>query len=308
MLKNLLSFILLTISMQSLAFNDDFTTISTSDVTDQGLLDSKMLANLPYSACEIDEPAISDRNLCIKVSLRVGSKIFNKLIPTKVIYSPTNITQEKAEQINRIYKIASQNRDRRWVLPTLGQLQWMIDNKVVSPSTGEKFWVLSDDHSAIKQVYWKEFFTPAYNQTEQDASLYRLANEMTPSACTYNDCGNFVEKKPFWIVVRRNNLVHDMYAKVEYDDGKNVVKHEGWSARWKDVQIPPTAKWVRFTYSKAHASSEQKLTTQQDVQKHVNFREREPTLCWVSGGTIFSVTIGSSPHSMDYSQVGSKCN
>lgn len=308
MLKNLLSFILLTISMESLAFNDDFSTISTADVTDQGLLDSKMLANLPYSACEMDEPAIRDRNLCIKMSLRIGSKIFNKLIPTKVIYAPTDITQEKAEQINRIYKISSQNSTRRWTIPTLGQLQWMIDNKAVSPSNGEKFWVLSDDHSAIMQVYWKQFFTTTYYQPDSNASLYRLANEMTPSACSYKDCGNFVEKKPFWIVVRRNNIVHDMYAKVEYDDGRNVVKHEGWSARWKDIQIPPTVKWVRFTYSKAHASSVQKLTTQQDVQKYVNFREREPTLCWISGGTIVSVTIGSSPHSMDYSQVRSKCN
>ncbi|MGL5291474.1 MAG: hypothetical protein ACRC9T_06075 [Vibrionaceae bacterium] len=308
MSKKLLSLMLLIASMESLAFNDDFSTISTSDVTEQGLLDSKMLANLPYSACELDDPAITDRSVCNKVSLRVGSKIFNKLISTKVIYAPTKITQDKAERINQIYKVASQNQMRRWRIPTLGQLQWMIDNKTVLPSSGEKFWVLSDDGRAIKQVFWKEFFTPAYEQEEIDASLYRLANELTPSVCAYGDCSNFVEKKPFWIVVRRNNIVHDMYAKVEYSDGKNVVKHEGWSARWTDIQIPPTVQWVNFTYSKAHASSEQKLTTQHDVHKMVNFREAQPTLCWISGGTVVSVTIGSSPHSMDYSQVGSQCN
>ncbi|MGL5336075.1 MAG: hypothetical protein ACRC9R_08030 [Enterovibrio sp.] len=307
MLKNLLSLILLIVSTKSLAFNDDFSTISTADVTDQGQLDSKLLANLPYSACEVDEPAITDRNLCNKVSLRVGSKIFNKLISSKLIYTPTKITQYKAERINQIYKVASQNQMRRWRIPTLGQLQWMIDNKTVLPANGEKFWVLSDDGLAIKQVYWQEFFTPAYEQEEIDASLYRLANELTPSVCSYNSCSNFVEKKPFWIVVRRNNLVHDMYAKVEYSDGKNVVKHDGWSARWTDIQIPPTAKWVNFTYSKAHASSEQKLTTQHDVQKMVNFRQDQPTLCWISGGSLVSVTIGSSPHSMDYSQVKSRC-
>ncbi|MGL5336074.1 MAG: hypothetical protein ACRC9R_08025 [Enterovibrio sp.] len=294
---------------ESFAFNDDFQTSSSLELSEDSMVNTKVLANLPYSACDVDEIPLSPEN-CRRASLTVGSPIYKLLVATPIIEDPRhNLLQGEADSVSANYKVGSQHYNRSWSIPTVGQLQWMVNEMIVKPSNGERFWVLTTDRKGTRQVRWKSFSVNAFKQTEGEGSIHRLANEQTPSACDDALCTNFVsnEKKAFYVVVRRNNLVHDMYAKLEFSDGAAKAKYEGWSSGWSDVLVPATATSINFTYSNVHASSEQGLRKIEDIQKYVNWLYEKPTLCWISGGSLVSVTIGSSPHAMDYSEVGKKC-
>ncbi|MGL5291475.1 MAG: hypothetical protein ACRC9T_06080, partial [Vibrionaceae bacterium] len=289
--------------------NDDFQTSSSLELSEDGMVNTKVLANLPYSACEADETPLSPEN-CRLASLTISSPIYNLLVTPPLVDVPRhNLLQSEAENVSTSYKVGSQHYNRSWKIPTIGQLQWMIDQRIIKATSGERFWVQTPDRKGTLQVRWKTFSADVLKQTKTQGSVHRLANEQTPSVCDDAQCTNFVsnEGKAFYVVVRRNNLVHDMYAKLEFTVGTTTSTFEGWSSGWSDVLVPANATSVNFTYSNAHASSEQQLRTLENIQRYVNWLYEKPTLCWLSGGSIVSVTIGSSPHDMDYSEVGKKC-
>lgn len=313
-MRFLATFCLMTLCFKSYAFNDDFETSSSTELSEDGMVSTKVLANLPYSACESDEIPLSPEH-CRQASLTVGSPIYNLLVVGSLGALPRhNLQLGQAESLAIGYTVGSQYYNRRWSIPTLGQLQWMINKKLLNPTDGERFWVQTSDQRGLRQVRWKTFANNVFGQTSSQASVYRLANEQTPSDCNDEQCTNFVsnDSKDFYVVVKRNNLVHDMYARVDiFKDGRPITSspnsaHTGWSANWTDVVVPAGAA-ANFVYSTVHASSVQGLQKMENIQNRINWLYDKPTLCWVSGGTIFSVTIGSSPHSMDYSEVNKKC-
>ncbi|MGL4826515.1 MAG: hypothetical protein ACRC24_03345 [Vibrionaceae bacterium] len=298
MSKNIFAWLLLAAASSAFAFNDDFTTGSSLEVKGERLLTARFISNLPYSACAADDPPVTN-GICKEVSLRIGSPMFYSVFNYNGTYNHTNLTHNQFSELIQHYSVGSQTLNRDWSLPTLGQLQWMIDNNVVKPAVGERFWAVGDNLTSLKKVSWKDVYTTAYNQTDDQASVHRLAHQTTPSVCKELECTNFKEPRPFNIRVIRNNAVHDMWYRIEYSDGARVYQIDGWSRTGSVTVIPATAKWVNFTWSKKSGSSMSKHhVTQTGIIDKVNWTLKDTTLCWISGGSLVSVTIGSSPHAV----------
>ncbi|MGL5336076.1 MAG: hypothetical protein ACRC9R_08035, partial [Enterovibrio sp.] len=154
MSKNIFAWLLLIAASSCFAFNDDFTTGSSLEIKGERLLTARFLSNLPYSACAADDPPVSS-SICKEVSLRIGSPMFYSVYNHKGTYKHTNLTSSEFSELLQHYSVGSQTLNRTWLLPTLGQLQWMIDNNVIKPAIGERFWALRDDKVTLKKTTWK---------------------------------------------------------------------------------------------------------------------------------------------------------
>lgn len=274
------------------AFNDDYESVSSLDENGK-YVNSRTLANLPYSACKTETVQLGDN--CVLVSLGFGSKIFNALYYNPAIIRGLDfkkVSKSTALDLVRNYFIGSQDLSIKWSIPTVPQLEWMNKNILIKPIAGEYYWALAKD-GKLKRVFYKR---SGPDQGGTLAGIQRLANNNTPSSCTEDvDCTLFGEKKPYYIRVYRANLVHSMGYKVSYTYKGKLVEEKGFSRFWGVFKIPVGATGVGVTYCK-------KNTFNCDMKAKLpvpNFNYAEPTICIASHGhqlyTYITTHVASSP-------------
>lgn len=192
-LSILLYVILIIVVKTALAFNDDYNSVSTVSINSSinSSIDTRLQANLPYSACRMDTPPLNKTN-CKIASLKFGSEIFNTLFHDENAITDINytlLTESKAVDLVNSYFIGNQDFSIIWALPTVPQLEWMVENELIVPFDGEFFWVQSSTGTGVQRA---SYLTPSDIQPVTQASIHRIANNFTPSNCTQGvDCNLF---------------------------------------------------------------------------------------------------------------------
>ncbi len=187
-------------------FNDDYASVSLSDsnitpdkISNDALL-SNFLSNLLYSACKIDTPPLNDLH-CKVASLNFGSEIFNILFLGQneiknIDYKA--LAKSQAITLSNLYFIGNQDYSIDLDLPTVSQLQWMVQNNLIQPESGEHFWGRSHNATQVTRVF---YLTEGVQQLTTEASVHRIANNYTPSNCTEGiDCNLFDKKENYQFV------------------------------------------------------------------------------------------------------------
>lgn len=134
----------------------------------------RLLANAPYSLCELDVPYIS-RDNCNLVSLALGGPNYLRwVLDGKGIDNPVpyflSITVPNVDNLLVNYHI---NPAVAWRVPTIGQLSRLINMGMVTPLVNRYYWVRSETSPSLSRVRYR----PSGASPEPNASLERLVSQ-----------------------------------------------------------------------------------------------------------------------------------
>lgn len=274
-----------------LGFQNDYQ--STSSFDEEGkVVSSKLLANLPYSACLIDVPFVSHEN-CKLVSLHTGSKIFNSLYYNDNIIHGldfNNLTVEEAVLIWKNYFISSQGNNTQFSIPTVSQLEWMLQEKLIQPLPGYYYWASEGGNiSTHKRVF---YMSEGTTQAANKAALLRLVNKNAPSGCIEGiDCKSFNEINAFFVSVYRENVAHTLGYELKWTVNGQQYSSNGWhdTSITRTFELPPESTNVLLDYCMENTTGCGNVLTLNP--EYLNWTFKRPGFCIVSHGDVYSTWI-----------------
>ncbi|KJG56568.1 hypothetical protein UA38_13740 [Photobacterium kishitanii] len=207
------------------AFNDSYSSISSKSIAQDALKGSeKILANAPYSMCELEFRPL-DAEQCETISLNLPGDNSHKW--TKDVswlqgdlnyYKNIPITD--VHNVVRDYKVGHEG----WKVPTAKQYNTLISAGIIRLSPGERIWATNSSGNITVHTYG------AGNTNQTNASLYRLVKDLPES-----DGNNILERRQYFISGWSNAASGAWhYANYIKEDGTRVSReYIGWYNNFK---------------------------------------------------------------------------
>ncbi len=174
-MKKLYLFLFFFYSKLVFSFAPVFETVDSSTGSAGGTLSERLLANAPYSLCELDVPYISREN-CNLVSLLLGGPNYLRWVleGKDIDQSVDYFLSITVPDINNLLDNYHVNPTVEWYVPTIGQLSRLINMGMVDPSDNRYYWVRSE---ASPTSFSRVRYRPSGPSTEPNAALERLVSQ-----------------------------------------------------------------------------------------------------------------------------------
>ncbi len=249
-MKKIYLFLLSLYSGFIFAFAPGFETVdSTSGGSNK--LAERILANAPYSLCELDVPYMNRTN-CNLVSLYLGGPNYLRWIlgDKGISHPPSYFASISVQDVNRVLQNYHINPMVLWQVPTIGQLSRLINLKLVTPVNNRYYWVRSDTSPALTRVRYR----PTGSSNQVNAALERLVSgDLGKDTVT-----DLVPDIKYWISLRSNIFGTSSRFAIHYTDasGKAIVDNLNVNnSAFKRYEFPLNASNIRVQACQQNSSS-----------------------------------------------------
>ncbi len=271
----------------SFAFNSDYESIDTRSFNDWSIAEA---VNSPRILCDMD---YIPESVCGLVSITVGSELFKRTFSkpgiAKNIPEDGKVNESLMRDLLKYYWIPAKNYqygDGVYMLPTQGQLQYMIDIEIITASNGKEFWARGEKNNEIHKA------TIGKNNAQYDTVananyemyLPRLVTKDLPSSCNDGFCPSFTNTSGFEIKLSSANSIRWGWF-VEYvliSTGETKSSSGEWEAT---VNVPNGVKNVRVSMWRATQSN----ANLYDLETLRG--DRDPVCVRLNGAVPYKVTI-----------------
>lgn len=190
------------------AFDDAFQTASSADAGGGfGSESERLLANAPASLCELEGMTQAE---CGVMSLLLGGNNFQRWALPAINKDQNFFKYLSPAQVDQVIRSYHINPTVDWLVPTAGQLQYLFNQKKITPTRNQSFWVRDAATGALNKMR----YSPTDEVIPTTASLLRLADV----SLTSDPVTDLTDDELKWIMFRNNMTGTTALANIVYRD------------------------------------------------------------------------------------------